>query len=155
MDTRLAGTGVALFFAAYAQVSPLFTFFGVKANIALAFAVLAAFSFTTLRECSFLALASACGLAAGIGFVQAILFFAAVFAMAQGMRRALPWQPFLAGAALLVFFTFLTYVSADLNLMARLAPPAAREALYNVAVFAALYALMPPRYARHGRRYQF
>lgn len=153
MEARLIGTGIGLFLVAYAQVSPLFTFFGVKANIALALAVLAAFSFTTLRECSFLALASACGLTAGIGFIQAILFFATVFAMVQGMRRVLPWQSFLAGAALIIFFTFLTYVSVDWGLMARLAPQFAREALYNLTVFAALYALMPPRYARHGRGY--
>ena len=148
MDTRLAGAGITLFLAAYAQVSPLFMFFGATANVALALTVLFAFSFSTFYECAFLALAAACGLAAGIGFVPALLFFAAVFAMTQGMRRAAPWQPFLAGCAIVLFFSFLTYVSLDSRLMARLAPAAARDAFCSVAVFAALYALVPPRYAR-------
>ena len=148
MDTRLAGAGIALFLAAYAQASPLFMFFGVTVNVALALAVLFAFSFSTFYECGFLALLAACGLAVGIGFVPALLFFTAVFATVQGVRRALPWQPFLAGCAIVLFFSFLTYVSLDWNLMARLAPVAARDALCSVVVFAALYALIPPRYAR-------
>ncbi|MSR73795.1 MAG: hypothetical protein EXS60_01955 [Candidatus Pacebacteria bacterium] len=151
MDARLAGTGIALFLVGYAQASPLFTLFGAKANIVLALAILVAFSFNAFYEYIFLVLVAACGLAAGIGFIQAFLFFAAVFAMAQGARRALPWQPFLVGCMLVIFFSLLTYVSLDWGLMVRLAPPAAREALYNLMVFVALYALMPPRYARHGR----
>lgn len=151
MDTRLAGMGFALFLVAYAQASPLFTLFSVKADVALALAVLFALSFSTLYECAFLVFASACGLATGIGFVQALLFFAAVFVTTQGVRHALSWQPFLVGCVLVLFFSFLTYFSTDGALLMRLAPTAMREALYNLTVFAALYALIPPRYARHGR----
>ncbi len=151
MGTRLAAAGLALFLAAYAGVTPLFSLFGTKADVALALAVLLAFSFGSFYECAFLALMGACGLAAGIGFVHALLFFSAVFAMAEGVRRAVPWRPFLAGCALVLFFSFLTYVSSDWASAARLAPQFAREALCNLAAFAALYALMPPRNARHGR----
>ncbi|MDO8582739.1 MAG: hypothetical protein Q7R63_01975 [bacterium] len=148
MDTRLVGTGIALFLCAYAQASPLFTLFGVRVDVALALAVLTAFSFGALYECAFLVIAAAYGLSAGIGFVPALLFFAAVFAITQGVHRAMPWQPFLAGCAIVLFFSFLTYVSLDSRLMVSLALPAAREAFCNVAVFAALYAFVPPRYAR-------
>ncbi len=154
MDTRLAVTGLALFLAAYAQATPLFSLFGVKPDIALVLAVLAAFSFSSFRACAFLVLCGALGLASGAGFPQALLFFAAVFTTAQGVRRAVPWQPFLSGCAVVVFFAFLTYLSPDWNLVMRLAPQFAREALFDVTAFGALYALVPPRHARYGR-YQF
>ncbi len=151
METRLVGAGTALFLVSYAQATPLFTLFGVKVNIALALAVLAAFSFNALREYALLAFAAACGLALGIGFFPALLFFVVIFATTHGVRRVFSWRPLLAGCALVIFFTLLTYFSTDFGLIARLAPRMAREALYNVAAFALLYALMPPRYARHGR----
>lgn len=154
MDARLIGMAVALFFAAYAETTPLFLLFGVKADCALALAVLAAFSFESFRECALLALAGACGLAMGGGFIPSILFFAGVFTMARAAYRAIPWQPFLVGCTLVIFFSFLTYVSADWALVMRLAPQFAREALYNVIAFAGLYLLVPSIHARN-RRYKF
>ena len=153
MEARLVGAAVALFFAAYAGTTPIFLLSGVKVGVAIALAVFAAFSFGSLYECALLAFAGACGLGMGMGFIPSILFFAAIFFMTQAAHRFMPWQPFLVGCALVIFFSFLTYVSLDWALVVRLAPQFAREALYNLAVFAGLYLLIPPIHARQRRGY--
>lgn len=151
MDSRLGVAGIGLFLVAYAQTTPLFSVFGVELNNALALAIVLAFSYDTFYEYAFLALAGALGLASGIGFFPAILFFAVIFAVTNGVRRFVPWQPLLSGIALVLFFTFVTSISLDWHLFVRLAPQFVREALFNGAVFAALYALIPPHYARQRR----
>lgn len=155
MDARLAGTAIALFLVGYAQATPAFVLFGVKANMTLALAAYAALSFGSAYECALLAFAAAAGVSAGMDFGSGILFFGAVFAAARTAYRTVPWQPFLAGAALVTAFSFVPYLSFDISRIALLAPAAAREALYNLAAFAGIYALVPRTNARHGRRHQF
>ena len=151
MGIRLVSATAAFFFAAYAQSSPLFFAFGIKPNITLVLAVLAAFYFDTALEYFVLIFAGTLGLAFGIGFPQAILFFSAVFILTRGAREMAPLRPFISGSILIIFFSFLTYASFDWDLVVSLAPSAVREALYNVALFTALYALLPLRYVRKGR----
>lgn len=151
MDSRLVYAGCALFFAAYAQVSPLFSLFGVKMNSALVLAIFFAFFVRTFFEGVFLVVCAALGLAQGIGLIQSLLFFSAIFVVGQGVRRAVPWQPFLSGCALVLFFSFLTYISFDWGLVARLLPQFAYEAVYNITAFALVYFFLSRYYARQGR----
>ena len=151
MDARLVITGIALFFTGYAQATPLFSFFGVKVDILLSLAVLVALSPRSLYERAFLVIVGSAGFAIGAGIVPALVFFSSIFFTAYVVRRAVPWQPFLVGGALTLLFSFLVPVALGWDVALRLAPLTAREALYNLMAFAALYALMPPRYARYGR----
>ena len=151
MGARLVSTAIALFFTAYAQSSPLFSIFGIRPNVVLAFAVLAGFSFTVAAEYAVLVSASALGFASGIGFPQACIFFALIFMLARVVREMAPLRLFLSGSVLVIVFSFLIYTSLGWDMVARLAPLAAREALCNVAVFAVLYALLPPHYVRKGK----
>ena len=140
-----------MFFAAYAETTPLFSVFGVKANIILVLALLAAFSVRTFSACAFLVSCATLGLMSGVGFIQSAFFFSAIFLTVQGIRRVVPWQPFLSACVLVLFFSFFTYVSLDWDLMMRSAPQFALEAFYNLIVMSILYACIPPYYARQGR----
>lgn len=151
MDSRLVYAGCALFFAAYAQLSPLFSLFGVKVDSALVLAIFFAFFVRTFFEGAFLVVCAAFGLAYGIGLIQSLLFFSAIFVVGQGVRRVVPWQPFLSGCTLVLFFSFLTYVSFDWGLVIRFASQFAREALYNIMLFALVYFFLSRYYARQGR----
>ncbi len=151
MDSRLRPfpwiAGGALFLVAYAQTTPLFSFFFLKPNIVLALSVILALSYGTFRECVFLVVLGAIGLASGVGVPQALLFFLAIFTVTRGILYVVPWQPLPSGIVLVVLFSFITH--------GHLAPLAVREALYNAAVFMALYACMPSGYARRQRIYKF
>ncbi len=151
MDSRLIRNGLLLFIVAYAQTTPLFAVAGVKVNVALVIAVLIAFSVRTLYECAFLSVCVALGLASGAGFVQALLFFLAVFFSAYILRIVLPWQPFLSALTLALFFTALSSISLDWEFFIRYAPQFARETLYNGITLAVLYAFISHYHARQGR----
>lgn len=151
MDSRLIRAGSIFFLVAYAQTTPLFSLFSVKPNIALALSVILAFSYGTFYECAILVVLGTVGLMYGTGLPYAFFFFSAVFVLARGVASAVPWQPFVSGLALVLFFSFLTYASPDWHLLRRLALPFAREAFFNAVVFTALYALFPPRYVPKRR----
>lgn len=147
MDSRLGFAGIAFFLVAYAQTTPLFSFFSIKPNGVLILAIVLALSYGMLYEYAFLIFLGAAGLAPGIGVPHALFFCVTVFAVTRGILRIAPWQPFISGLALVFVFSFLIY--------GRLAFPAAREAVFNVAAFAALYAFIPSGYAGRQRIYQF
>ncbi len=143
MDFRLAGASIALFLAAYAQSSPLFFIFGVRLDVALVLAVLMALSFTTVFEYTVLILVGTLGLAFGVGFPQALLFFLAIFILTRGVQLVMPWQHIFLGSILVIFFSLLTYIP-------HLAPLALREAFCSVVLFITIYALTPSHYVRKG-----
>ena len=151
MDSRIIYSGLALFVTAYAQTTPLFFVFGVKANVVLVLAVLSAFSVRTLYASVFFVVCATLGLMSGAGFIQSILFFSLVFATVQVVRRAVPWQPFLSACVLVLFFSCLTYASLDGGVIIRSAPQFAREALYNLITLAIIYAFLPHYHAQQGR----
>ncbi len=150
MDSRLAYAGCALFFTAYAQVSPLFSFFGVKVNGALVLAVFFSLFIRTVFEGVFLVVCAALGLASGIGMVLSLLFFSVIFIIGQGMRRMVPLQPLVSGCALVLFFSLVIYASLDWGLIVRLAPQFARDALYAMTAFIICYIFLSRYYARQG-----
>lgn len=151
MDLRLGITGIILFLVAYAQTTPLFYFFSIKPDIVLAFAIVLAFSCRSSYQCIFFVVMGSLGLAFGIGLLESLFFFSAIFVLTQGVRLALPWQPFVSGFVLVLFFTFLTYIPLNWDIFTRLAPQFAREAFCNVALFMAFHTLLLLRYERQGR----
>lgn len=151
MDSRLIRNCLLLFAIAYAQTTPLFVVYGIKADVALVLAVFLSLSAATTRERVILSLCASFGFASGIGLLQALLFFFAVFFSAYGVQRILPWRPFFSACALVLFFSALSYVSLDWGLLARYAPQFARETLYNAITLIVFYAFIPYYHARHGR----
>lgn len=151
MDFRLIRNCFILFAVAYAQTTPLFILFGIKADVVLVLAVLMAFSVHTVYESVLLAVCASLPFASGLGSIQSLLFFCAIFFSAYGMRAIVPWQPFFSAFVLVLFFTFLSYVSFDTDFIVRFAPQFALESFYNGIMLIVFYAIVSHYHVRQGR----
>lgn len=148
MDFRVIRNGLLLFVVAYAETTPLFTVFGIKADIVLVLAVIFAFAARTARECTVLAICASLGLAFGIDIVPSLFFFFTLFFSAYGIQAVLPWQPFLLACVFVLLFGFLSYIPFDWDTAARFAPYFARAALYDGIALVILYPFVSQRHAR-------
>ena len=142
MDSRFLNTASFAAVAALAQTTPVALAFGVRADLALV-----ALVFLCGRARSFAAYAAIAAIPSGIffllgGFVRESFVLYAIAIVACVISRSVSWQPWFTYYFLIVFATIATYAALDRHFLVGSPAIVAREVAVNLAVGAALYALM-------------
>lgn len=153
MDAALTLSALAVFLAGLVQSTPLVTAYGITVNIVLVALVVCVFIMPTFFDYALVLVVAALGLKQGNITDSAVVSLAAVMIAVYGMRRALPFTPWVNYMALIIFATAALYGLIDWHFIARTPLLFAREVFYNALFGACAYVFIRPYERTPG--YQF